>query len=118
MTYLTRGRKYHTDKNCHLMTGGEDLHWTDERESGFYRRETVSPATAAAFGKYPCLYCVPADHRVLPESDDFGHEPVSLMKDGFGYEPPVCVRCNIRHGSYSEAVAWPCTTARVLWIAR
>lgn len=116
-TYLTRGRKYHQDPACHLMNGGEDLHWTDERESGIYRRQTESPATAAAYGKYPCLYCVPAFERVLPEADDHGHEPVSLMRDGFGTHPPVCVRCNVVRRSYLEAVAWPCTSATVLGLS-
>lgn len=117
-TYITRGRKYHTDADCHLMNGGEDL-WDFDGDawghtSGSYRRRTETPATAAAYGKYPCLYCVPVDQRVLPESDDFGHYSVALMKDGFGTGPDICARCNIRGRSYTEAVAWPCTSARIL----
>lgn len=120
--YVTRGRKYHLDSTCPLMTAGEDL-WDGDSEgwwhtSGSYRREVDSTRSAAYLGKLPCLHCVPDADRVFPPlfGQTFGHQGAVLDGDVF------CVRCRNRgiddNGDpWSYPTLWPCTSAVILGLA-
>lgn len=129
-TYVTHGRKYHLDRECHLMNGGENMWEFDSEDgwshsSGAFRQEVDGPMAASYLGKLPCLHCVPIPHRVLPPlyGQTFGHEPVDEY-DGTpeqkrGVTRIVCARCvtwtrwtdvGLSAGS---RVSWPCTSAKI-----
>lgn len=73
----------------------------------------MSSTKAALDGKLPCLACVPAHLRQMPDTDAFGHEPVWIDGDWF------CARCRDRgfdvHGDrWIYPTLWPCTSAVIL----
>ncbi|MGW1039862.1 hypothetical protein [Streptomyces sp. NPDC002547] len=123
-TYVTRGRKYHTDPDCPRMLHGEYLHDWEGGEygggftAGSYRREDPTPLYAAMRGKLPCLHCVTAEHRVFPPlyGQTFGHEPIVSFTDGRALGR-VCTRCTTHTSTGVWGVRWPCTSAIVLGIA-
>lgn len=117
---------YHTTPRCLYLGKGQDLNDWDcdcsdycpHRSPRIWPSEETTPAEAYAQGKWPCTHCF--IHGVLlpgqlldlpPSTDTFGHEP-------YGYDGAfICARCSVRHTSYLEAVAWPCTSAIVLGLA-
>lgn len=145
------GRKYHFDKQCKAFEFGQQLNdwdtpddaylasWAYPKTHGLTR---MSATKAAMDGKLPCLACVPDHLREMPDTEDFGHVPVSEDREFFGEapdDPPVCARCSrwlshwgrcsvgydMRGGiqweerwmRYEVAVLWPCASAIVLGLA-
>jgi hypothetical protein len=110
---ITHGRKYHTNPDCPRMTSGEDLHdfegdsdYGGGFTAGTYRR-TDTATYAAACGKLPCLYCVPAEQCLFPPlyGNHFGHRPEWADVGSCGLvgcwcpqheDRLVCARCVVR----------------------
>jgi len=145
------GRKYHFDKGCKAFEFGQQLNDWDTPDDAYlaswnypslHALVRMSATKAAMDGKLPCLACVPEHLREMPDTEDFGHEPVQHDREFFGEmsdDPPVCARCSrtIRgwfpvvidqelsgrvitqdqYISYEIAVLWPCTSAVVLGLA-
>ena len=125
-------RKYHFDQSCSAFQSAQllsdwdcgcDTYCTHRlpRMHGLVR---MSATKAAMDGKLPCLACVPAHLREMPDVEDFGHEPFEY--DGV----PICARCytnvvRISVDAFENAhrhvvrwpVLWPCTSAIVLGLA-
>jgi hypothetical protein len=144
----TGGRKYHFDKACKAFESAQMLSDMDcgcdtyctHRLPVMHGLVRMSSTKAAMDGKLPCLVCVPAHLRELPEAETFGHEPASNDVDYWGEtndDLPVCARCTRtvrawlpevigqhpdgrvitaedRRVSFEVAVLWPCTSAIVL----
>lgn len=132
------GQKYHFDMRCKAFELGQQLNDVDTPDDAYlaswaYRKlhplKRMSSTKAAMDGKLPCLACVPAHLRDLPETGTFGHEPVlSAWGIVFGEDNTVCKRCRKRsmpveddygntHPGQLEQVSWPCTSAIVLGLA-
>jgi hypothetical protein len=128
---VTRGRKYHLDRECPRMVSAEHLRdcqggpgpGRDSFTTGSSRTTDPAPDRAAARGKLPCLYCVPAAFRIFPplHGQTFGHEPVTGLSL-FGLAERICQRCTEPGVWYARGadeltpggILWPCTSAIVL----
>lgn len=125
------GRRYHKDRQCHALSGGQNLNdWDCEcwgRCSHRSPRTVVPllPADAQARGKTPCRACYPSAVDLGPSEGDFGHEPVYVVTNG-KFRTIECHRCTTTVTHYDEAyrpsrwtrsVTWPCTTAQILGLA-
>lgn len=125
----TGGRKYHFDQACKAFENAQQLNDWDAPEDAYlanwaYPKQhalvRMSNTKAATDGKLPCLACVPAHLRELPEAEDFAHEPTKGISL-FGLSEVVCQRCTERGVWYGNAdhmrdvhILWPCTSAIVL----
>jgi hypothetical protein len=130
------GTRYHADRACYALANGRAYHdWragrtdTVARGTGLYDLERRSVISAVRYAYTACLVCVPAANALpFPIGETYGHEPVQMMRDGWGYAPPICVRCNhrvirsawdasgrrVRRWIEWRPVPWPCTSAVVL----
>lgn len=66
-----------------------------------------------------CTNCAWHDQPGTVPPETFGHEPVQLMRDGWGYAPPACARCTERRRDHRGRLVyrpqpWPCMSAVVL----
>lgn len=114
------GRKYHFDKGCKAFESAQMLSdwdcccgdYCNHRSPVMHGLVRMSSTRAAVDGKLPCLACVPAHLRELPETEDFGHRPVEIQGDHF------CTRCRTPYIDDAETQSyptlWPCTSAIVL----
>lgn len=125
-------RKYHFDKDCTAFHSAQLLSDLDcgcdtyctHRMPRMHALKRTSATAAAIDGKMPCLACVPEHLRELPDTEDFGHEPMwadfgqCVIDPGacncpYHDERQACARC--RHGR--QPVLWPCTSAIIIGLA-
>jgi hypothetical protein len=117
-------RKYHFSKNCKAFHSAQDLSDLDcgcdtyctHRLPQMHGLVRMSATKAAMDGKLPCLACVPAHLREMPETEDFGHVPVAV----FGEQ--CCAVCRDRGidedgDPWIHPTIWPCTSALILGLA-
>ena len=118
------GRKYHFDKGCKAFDSAQMLSDWDcccgdyctHRSPVLHALVRMSATKAAMDGKLPCLACVPQHLRELPETENFGHEPMDVITNG-KLRAVACARCrqwDIYGYSREASVRWPCTSAIVL----
>ena len=144
-------RKYHFNQDCKAFHSAQELSDLDcgcdtyctHRMPVMHALVRMSATKAAMDGKLPCLHCVPQHLRELPDTEHFGHQPVSNDVDYWGEttdDLPVCARCSRWISAWSPvvigqepngrvitsgeqrvrfeiAVLWPCTSAIVLGLA-
>ena len=135
------GRKYHFDKDCSAFRSAQLLSDEDcgcdtyctHRMPRMHPLQRLSATKAAIDGKLPCLACVPQHLREMPETEDFGHEPVALdvVIHAAWTNHSACPECKARttrlvcarcmefdaSGMWrvpAHPVHWPCTSAIVL----
>ncbi|MCX5529001.1 hypothetical protein OG785_45250 [Streptomyces sp. NBC_00006] len=137
------GDRFHKTSTCSAVASAQLIWDSDEFEIPAYAPMEIPFTTAMGDGKEPCTFCFPglraAWYRGSSE-EDYGHEPVARVLDGWdgpqSSKRPVCARC-IRHVrkwsswtvGYDERAGvqwengwlhlqfpapWPCTSAIVL----
>jgi hypothetical protein len=114
------GRAYHATETCAALSSGQALSdWdfdyefpppTGARLPVTHAVEATTPQQATAVGKHPCTTCKPPGAEPPASGETFGHEPVQMMRDGWGYDSAICIRCRLD----GRDVPWPCTSAIVL----
>lgn len=127
------GRKYHFDSNCKAFESAQMLSDLDcgcdtyctHRLPRMHGMVRMSSTKAALDGNLPCLTCVPPHLRELPDTETFGHMPITWGSR------VICARCQNAQPLTADdidgapddgplpdrAVEWPCTSAIVLGLA-